>query len=101
MDRQAFKPDTRYTLACRDAEGRVRPLNVYVYRTYDTFMVARESGASGLVRKVPYDAVERIVAQTGVAPEARFLLPAGMLDEKSWRDRTVMQHYASAPGRGK
>jgi len=30
MDKQAFKPDTRYTLACRDAQGRVRPLNLYV-----------------------------------------------------------------------
>ena len=101
MDKQAFKPDTRYTLACRDAQGRVRPLNLYVYRVYDQFMVAREAGASGLVRKVAYDAVERIVKETGVAPEARFFLPAGVLDEKNWRDRSVMQHYASAPGRGK
>ena len=101
MDKQAFKPDTRYTLACRDAQGRVRPLNLYVYRVYDQFMVAREAGAGGLVRKVAYDAVERIVKETKVAPEARYFLPAGVLDEKNWRDRSVMQHYASAPGRGK
>ncbi len=101
MDKQAFKPDTRYTLACRDAQGRVRPLNVYVYRVYDQFMVARDAGAGGLVRKVAYDTVDRIVKETAVAPEARFFLPAGVLDEKNWRDRSVMQHYASAPGRGK
>jgi hypothetical protein len=101
MDKQAFKPDTRYTLACRDARDRVRPLNLYVYRVYDKFMVAREAGATGLVRKIAYDAVERIVKETEVAPEARFFLPAGVLDEKCWRDRSVMQHYASAPGRGK
>jgi hypothetical protein len=28
MDKQDFKPDTRYTLACRDEGGRVRPLNL-------------------------------------------------------------------------
>lgn len=101
MDKQAFKPDTRYTLACRDEVGRVRPLNVYVYRVYDQFMIAREAGASGLVRKIPYAGVERIVKEQPVAPDERFFLPAGVLDEKAWRDRDVMQHYASAPGRGK
>lgn len=101
MDRHAFKPDTRYTLACKDAEGRVRPLNVYVYRLYDKFMVARETGADGLVRRIDYDAVERIVTEREVAPADRFFLPAGVLDEASWRDRSTMQHYASAPGRGK
>ncbi|MFO1360861.1 MAG: hypothetical protein U1F45_00075 [Burkholderiales bacterium] len=101
MDRQAFKPDTRYTLACKDEHGRVRPLNVYVYRLYDRFMVARDTGAAGLVRRIDYGDVERIVRTTEVAPADRFFLPAGVLDEASWRDRSVMQHYASAPGRGK
>jgi hypothetical protein len=101
MDKTAFKPDTRYTLACRDDRERVRALNVYVYRVYDKFMVARETSAGGLVRKVPYDEVERIVKTVEVAPQDRFFLPAGILDEKNWRDRRTMQHYASAPGRGK
>jgi hypothetical protein len=101
MDRQAFRPDTRYTLACRDDRGRVRPLNVYVYRVYDRFMVVRETSAGGLVRKIPYEDVERIVKEVEVAPQDRFFLPAGVLDEKNWRDRSTMQHYASAPGRGK
>ena len=101
MDKQAFKPDTRYTLACRDEAGRVRPLNVYVYRVYDQFMVAREAGEGGLVRKIPYAGVQRIVKEQAVAPDERYFLPAGVLDEKAWRDRDVMQHHASAPGRGK
>jgi hypothetical protein len=101
MDKQDFKPDTRYTLACRDEGGRVRPLNLYVYRVYDTFMIARETSAGGLVRKIPYAGIERIVKAVEVAPEDRFFLPAGVLDEKNWRDRSTMQHYASAPGRGK
>jgi hypothetical protein len=101
MERQAFKPDTRYALACKDAQGRVRPLNVYVYRLYDKFMVARDTGAAGLVRRIDYSDVERIVRETEVAPADRFFLPAGVLEEASWRDRSVMQHYASAPGRGK
>jgi hypothetical protein len=101
MERQAFKPDTRYTLACKDAHGRVRPLNVYVYRLYDKFMVARDTGAAGLVRRIDYGDVERIARETEVAPADRFFLPAGVLEEASWRDRSVMQHYASAPGRGK
>ena len=101
MDRQAFQPDTRYTLVCRDAQGRTRPLNVYVYRVYEKFMIVREAGAAGLVRKIPFDDVERIVKESAVAPESRYFLPAGVLDEKNWRDRSEMQHYASAPGRGK
>lgn len=101
MDRNAFKPDTRYTLACKDVDGRVRPLNVYVYRVYEKFMVVRETSAGGLVRRLDYDAVERIVSERAVAPAERYFLPAGILDEASWRDRSVMQHYASAPGRGK
>jgi hypothetical protein len=72
-----------------------------VYRLYEQFMVAREAGATGLVRRIDYDDVERIVRESGVAPEERYLLPAGILDEKNWRDRSVMQHHASAPGRGK
>lgn len=99
--KQAFQPDTRYTLTWKDENGRERPLNVYVYRAYDSFMVTRETSGPGLVRKIAYADVVRIVHEQPVAPEARFFLPAAVLDEKNWRDRTVMQHYATAPGLGK
>ncbi len=101
MDKTSFKPDTRYTLTLRDAAGKARPVKVYVYRVYDKFMVARATSGDGLLRKVPYDSVERIVDETPVAGAERFMLPAALLDEKGWKDKDVMQVYASAPGRGK
>jgi len=101
MDKAAFKADTRYTLTWRDERGRERPLNVYVYRVYEKFMIVRETSGPGLVRKVAFDDVTRIVHESPVEPQARFFLPAAVLDEKNWRERTVMQHYASAPGLGK
>lgn len=101
MNKDAFKPDTRYTLTCKDERGRVRPLNLYVYRVYDKFMVARETSGSGLLRRIGYEDIERIVDEKPVAEADRFYIPAQTLDEKNWRDRTVMEHYASAPGRGK
>jgi len=101
VDKSHFKPDTRYTLALRDAAGKSRPANIYVYRVYAHFMVARDTSGDGLVRKVAYEAVDRIVDETPVAPDERYFLPAAMVDEKNWKDRSVMQHYASAPGRGK
>jgi hypothetical protein len=101
MDRSSFKPDTRYTLALRDAAGKARPANLYVYRVYEKFMVARAAGSDGLVCKVAYDSVDRIVDEFPVAPQERFSLPAAVLDEKNWKDRAVMQHYASSPGKGK
>jgi hypothetical protein len=101
MDKADFKPDTRYVLVLRDAAGKPRPANLYVYRVYDAFMVARATSGDGLVRKIPYAEVERIVEEHPVQPEERYFLPAAVLEEAAWRDRTVMQHYASAPGRGK
>ena len=101
MQKDDFRPDTRVTLVVRDAAGRPRPANLYVYRAYDGFLVARAQGEDGLVRKVPYDTVERIVSATEVPPPQRYALPAAILDEKAWRGRDTMQHYASSPGRGK
>ncbi|MBI2754013.1 MAG: hypothetical protein HYX46_10990 [Betaproteobacteria bacterium] len=101
MDKSSFKPDMRYTLTLRDEQGKGRPANLYVYRVYDQFMIARSTSGDGLVRKVNYADIERIVDETAVPPADRYFLPAAVLDEKNWRDRTVMQHYATSPGRGK
>ena len=101
MDRNDFRPDSRCTVTLRDEGGKPRPANLYVYRVYDGFLVARAAGEDGLVRKIPYDRIERIVAAADVPAADRYALPAAMLDEKAWRDREVMQHYASSPGRGK
>ena len=64
-------------------------------------MVARSTSGDGLVRKMNYADIERIVDQTPVPAAERYLLRAAVLDEKNWRARTVMQHYATSPGRGK
>lgn len=101
MDKAAFKPDTRYTLTVRDPGGRSRPANLYVYRVYERFMIARATSGDGLLRKVAYDDVEKIVAESAVPDAERYFLPAAVLDEKNWKDRDVMQVYASAPGRAK
>ncbi len=101
MDQTAFKPDTRYTLSLRSNDGRVRPANLYVYRTYGDFFVARATGTDGLLRKIRYADVERIVTEYPVSPADRYLLPPAMLDEQAWRDRDVMLHYATSARRGK
>jgi hypothetical protein len=31
----------------------------------------------------------------------RLAVPAALLDEKHWRDRTVLEHYSSSPALGK
>jgi len=101
MTKDDFKIDTRYTLTWRDASGRLAPLNLYVYRTYNDFMIARETSGTGLVRKIAYGDVVKIVHEHAVEPQDRFFLPTQILEEKHWRNRNEMQHYASAPGRGK
>ena len=101
MDKSAFRPDTRYTLTLKDAAGRPRPANLYVYRVYDTFMVARATSGEGLLRKVAYDDVLKVVDTSEVERERRYFLPAALLDEKNWKDKTEMAVYSSAPGLGK
>jgi hypothetical protein len=101
MDKSDFQPDTRCTLVLRDAEGNVRPCTVYVFRIYDAFMIARPAGGDALLRKIAYPDVVRIVSADPVAPADRFMVPAALLEEETWRDRDVMSHYATSPARGK
>jgi hypothetical protein len=101
MDRQDFHADTRCTLTWREPGGRPRPLNLYVFRAYDAFLVGRETSGGGLLRRIRYADIDRIVAMHEVAPADRLAVPAALLDEKHWRDREVLEHYASSPGLGK
>jgi hypothetical protein len=101
MDKRDFNIDTRYTLTLRDATGRVTPCALYVYRVYDAFMIARLAGGDALLRKIAYPDVVRIVSAEPVAPADRYMVPAALLEEKTWRDRDVMLHYATSPARGK
>lgn len=101
MDKNDFKPDTRYTITWQTADGRAQPANIYVYRVYDGFLVARLTGADGLLRKIAYPEILKIVSVKAVEPARRYAVPAPLLDEKTWRDRVVMAHYSSSPRLGK
>lgn len=91
----------RYTIAWQPPGGQVKPAAIYVYCTYDTFMIVRAGDSDGALRKIAYPEVLRIVGTETVSPEKRRSVPAALLDEKSWRDRTTMAHYASSPALGK
>jgi hypothetical protein len=101
MDKNDFKPDVRYTLTWRDEHARLRPLNVYCFRTYETFLVGRETSSPGLLRRIAYADVAKIVDARAAAPEDRLAVPGALLDEKHWQDRTVLEHYSSRPAFGK
>lgn len=101
MDKTSFAAEHRYTVAWRNAAGKTVPLSFYVHRTHEQFMVVRITGAEGLLRKLAYGDVERIVAAEAVPESQRRYTPAAMLDEKVWRSRSEMAHYASSPALGK
>lgn len=101
MDKSTFKQDTRYTITWRSPEGKLRPANIYVFRLYENFMIARMTENEGLLYKIPYSDVIKIVKELPVDKENQFMIPAAVLDEKVWKDRTVMQRYSSSPHMGK
>ena len=101
MDKSAFKPDTRYTLTLRRPDGKPEAANLYVYRVYEEFMVVRATSGNGLLRKLPYADVIKVVDEIPVEPEKRYLLPNALLEEKNWKDKTEMAVYASSPALGK
>lgn len=101
MDKSNFKQDTRYTITLRDAEGKLRPANIYVYRLYENFMIARLTEKDGMLYKLAYTDILKIVKESAVDSENKFMIPASILDEKVWKDRTMMQRYSSSPHMGK
>lgn len=101
MDKSDFQSDVLYTIAWQPPGGRVIPATIYVYRTHDNFMIVREGGTGGGLRKIGYAEVLKIVSAEPVSPGKRRAIPAALLDEKTWRDRTTMAHYSSSPALGK
>lgn len=101
LEKKDFKPDTRYTVTLREADGKLRPANMYVYKTYDEFMIVRMTNSDGLLRKFKYDDVVKIVKTREVTEEDRFYIPEAVLLEKAWADRDVMYRYSSSPHMGK
>lgn len=101
MDKESFKENTRYTITWRSPDGKLRPANIYVYKMFEKAMIARMTDKSGLLHKIGYDDVMRIVKTNPVDNGHLFTIPAAILDEKVWKDRTVMERYSSAPQYGK
>ena len=101
MKKEDFQIHTRYTVTLRDDAGRLKPANFYVFRLYDSFMIARATDQGGLLYKIAYDAVEKIVKQKSVPPEDQFYIPDAVLKEAVWRDRTKMERYSTSPHMGK
>jgi hypothetical protein len=101
VNKSDFRPDTRCTITWRNPQGRIQPATVYVLKVGERFLIGRLTGEDALLRRIDYDDVLKIVAVTDVAPIDRYSVSAAMLDEKHWRDRVVMQHYATSPRRGK
>lgn len=101
LEKKDFQQDTRYTVTMRDAEGKLRPANIYIYRLYDEFMILRYINGDGLLRKVKYDAIAKIVKTIPVREEDRFYIPEAVLAEGAWKDRDSMFRYSSSPHMGK
>ncbi len=101
MDKSDFQANSRYTVTWQRPGGRAVPASFYVHRTHDSGMIVRFSGADAALRKIAYAEVLRIVTAEAVPPERQRSVPAALLDEKTWSDRSEMMHYASSPSRGK
>ena len=101
MNKSNFKENTRYTITWRTADGKLRPANIYVYKMFETAMIARMTDKSGFLYKINYDDITKIVMEIAVSKENEFRIPAAVLDEKIWKDRTMMERYSSSPNMGK
>ncbi len=101
MDKESFQENTRYTITWRAPDGKLRPANIYVYKTFAQAMIARMTDKSGLLHKIGYEDIVRIVKTNPVDKESQYTIPSAILDEKLWKDRTVMERYSSAPHVGK
>jgi hypothetical protein len=103
LDKNQFMKDGHYAVTLRSAEGRLRPANVYVHRLEDAYMIVRHTSGPdvGLLIKLRYDDVVKIVRKHPVLDRKRFMIPEAMLKPKLWESRDSMRAYSSAPGLGK
>ena len=101
MDKTRFRPDTAYTITWQDPAGVPRPLNIYVHRVYDAFLVTRVTMGTGALRRIGYGEILRVVQEHPASGAKQRHVPSVLLEEKFWRDRTELEHYASSPALGK
>jgi hypothetical protein len=103
VDKNAFKKDGHYAVTLRTGEGRLRPANLYVHRIEEGYMIARHTSGPdlGLLVKLRYDDVVKIVRIHPVLDRKRFMIPEAMLKPQIWESRDSMRAYSSNPGLGK
>lgn len=101
MNQSDFAEGVRYAVTRRDESGKLRPANFFVYKLFDDFMIVRMTDKGGLLHKIAYSDVTKIVKTIQVSSAKQFMLPAAVLDPKAWEGRSTMQAYGSAPGLGK
>ncbi len=100
MEKKDFQENVRYTVTVRD-NGKLRPANIYVMRCYNDAMIVRLTEREGILRKIGYADVEKIVKSTPVPVQDRYYVPEAVLQEGSWKERNEIQHYSSSPHAGK
>lgn len=101
MNKSDFSENVRYTITYKDAEGKLRPLGIYVMRLLEEAMIVRMTQKEGVLRKLAYTDVVKIVKSQAVAKKDRYYVPDALLSEQHWADRTEIPHYSSAPNMGK
>ena len=101
MDKKDFIENTRYTVTLRQANGQLRPANIYVQRLFKDSMIIRQTDREGLLRKLAYADVLRIVSSKTVPKQDWYHVPDAILQESNWEDRSEIYHYSSAPHMGK
>ena len=101
MEKSDFSEHQRLTVTWRDEGGKLRPANIYIFKMYDEFMIARMTDKDGLLRKIPYGDILKVVKEHAVSEEDRFFIPDAVLNEKVWKDRSTMMRYSSSPHMGK
>jgi len=100
VEKTEFHENMRYTLTVKD-ENKLRPLNVYIMKLHNDGMIVRLTEKEGILKKILYENVFKIVKSQEVPKQDRFFVPEAVLSEKNWKDRNEIQHYSSAPHMGK
>ncbi|MDH5376715.1 MAG: hypothetical protein OEX00_00155 [Gammaproteobacteria bacterium] len=101
MNKDDFHNHSRYTVTLTDEHGKARPSKFYVLHKLSSSMIVRLTEREGILKKIGYDSVKKIVTQEAVPEQNRISLPPALLEEKFWKDRDEMQHYSSTPHSGK
>jgi hypothetical protein len=101
VEKQDFHEHVRYTLTVKDSDNKLRPMNVYILKLHDDNMIARMTDKEGILRKIKYEDVIKIVHEKAVPKQDHYIVPAALLLEKNWADRDEIQHYSNSPHMGK